>query len=89
MPLFNLRGLGSVGACLPCAQKAMLGQLAPETQRDLVSGAVAFTLPLAYHLTAPKKWPRANVVVNLGAVVGLYFLTQWAWQKFVPVSQGA
>jgi hypothetical protein len=58
------------------------GTLQPDTKRDLIAGATAFVLPLGYHYVAPKKWPRANVFVNLGAVVVLYFSTRWALQKF-------
>jgi len=87
-PLYNLNGLRGLGSCIPCMQargpSGLGAPLAPESQRDLVSGAIAFTLPLAYHVGAPKKWPRGGVVVNVGAVVGLYFLTRWTWDRLAP-----
>ncbi len=76
----------NTGRCLPCEMRglgslAATNALAPETKRDLVAGAVAFTMPIAYQYGAPKKWPRFGIIVNLGAVAGLYFLTQWALGK--------
>jgi hypothetical protein len=72
------------GRCVPCEALRGLGAtpaLAPETGRDLTAGVTAFALPLGYHYLAPKKWPRANIFVNLGAVVAVYFGTSWAMKK--------
>lgn len=76
------------GRCVPCEAMNGLGQtpVAPETKRDLTAAGAAFVLPLGYHYLAPKKWPRANIFVNLGAVVAVYFVTSWAMKK---IQEGA
>lgn len=62
---------------------AGLGQ-APEFRMrdDIVAGAVGFGLPLAYHYGAPKKWPRYGRLANVGAAIGLYFVTRWALMRW-------
>jgi hypothetical protein len=70
-----LYGLGDV-----VEQQATQG-VANETKPDIIAGVVAFGAPLAYEYGAPKKWPRLNWWQNVGAVVGLYFVTRMAYRK--------
>ena len=75
-------GLSNLGC--GCGQSQRLGQVAPPTfdaKRDLLAGALAFGAPLAYHRYAPKKWPRTGKFGNVAAVVGVYFLTVFIYNK--------
>jgi hypothetical protein len=69
-----------------CAQQAKLNgtsfQLSPLT-RDIAAASVAISVPAVYAWVAPLDWPRGDLVVNIGAAVGLYFATYWVLQKFV------
>ncbi len=71
----RLRGLGDV------VEQAPAEGVASETKPDIIAGVVAFGAPLAYEYGAPKKWPRLNWWQNVGAVVGLYFLSRFAYTK--------
>jgi len=74
-------------ACLPCIQQShSLGATAPTAQahdvmRDVVSAGVAFAATALYVKKAPKKWKRPGKVGAVAAVVGLYFLTSFAYGK--------
>lgn len=52
-----------------------------DIKRDIISAGTAFISVPAYSYLAPKKWPRPNMLVGLGTVVGVYFLTSWIYGK--------
>lgn len=52
-----------------------------DVKRDVVSAVTAFTLPLAYHYGAPKKWKRPGKLGGVAAVVALYFATSFIYGK--------
>ena len=57
------------------------GTTKSDTKPDTFAGMVAFATPFAYEFWAPKKWPRLNWWQNIGAVVGLYFVTRAVYKK--------
>jgi len=52
-----------------------------DIKRDVVSAVTAFSLPLAYHYGAPKKWKRPGKLGGVAAVVALYFATSFIYGK--------
>jgi len=52
-----------------------------DVMRDVVSAGVAFAATALYVKKAPKKWKRPGKVGAVAAVVGLYFLTSFAYGK--------
>lgn len=71
----KMRGLGAFGAAGPVN----------DAKPDIIAGAIAFTAPLAYEYGAPKKWKRLNWWQNVGAVVGIYFIARFAYNKVTEV----
>jgi hypothetical protein len=52
-----------------------------DLKRDVIAGAIAFTLPAIYPKVAPKKWYRPGLFGNLVAVIGLYFAAAWVYEQ--------
>lgn len=76
-------GLSNLG-CGCGSQPVRFGQVQPPSfnaKRDILSGAVAFGAPLLYHRYAPKKWPRTGKFGNVAAVVGIYILSVFIYNK--------
>lgn len=52
-----------------------------DVKRDLVAGAVAVAVPVAYDRFAPKKWPKLTLLTSVGAAAAAYFLSVWVYGK--------
>ena len=59
-----------------------LGQISRNIQDDIAAGALAFSVPLLYDQTAPKRWPRYGMLGTVVGVIGVYFGSRWALRQW-------
>ena len=64
-----------------CARLGQVDSPSFDPKRDIVAGGVAFAVPWAYSSFAPKRWPKAGLVAQLGMVVVSYFGVRYLFAK--------